>query len=138
MAESLKNELIKRVNNFGGDKNYWDAQKKNSEDWRNKSKLGSSNIRSVSNICNNADCYSEIRLYIEYKIAKGNGWDERAVDKKTFGQVVLDDMDFIYEKVDKDDAKAIKWISLYFGYLYWKKATIEKERNKEGYYVFIR
>ena len=29
MAESLKNELIKRVNNFGGDKNYWDAQKKN-------------------------------------------------------------------------------------------------------------
>lgn len=129
MTENLKSELIRRVNNFGGKEKYWKEQEENAGDRRTKSKLGSSNIRSVANICNNADCYSELRLYIEYKIAKGNGWEESATDKKNFGQVVLDDMDFIYEKVDKDDAKAIEWISLYFGYLYWRKATVEKGKR---------
>lgn len=129
MTESFKNELIKRVNKFGGNEEYWKDEEKKSSNWREKSKLGSSNIRSVANICNNADCYSELRLYIEYKIAKGNGWEEPVTDKKNFGQVVLDDMDYIYEKVDKDDAKAIEWISLYFGYLYWRKATVEKGKR---------
>lgn len=129
MTENLKKELISRVENFGGAEGYWKKQEENSTDKYKKSKLGSSNIRSVANICNNADCYSELRLYIEYKIAKGNGWEEIATDKKNFGQVVLNDMDFIYEKVGKDDSKAIEWISLYFGYLYWKKATVEKGKR---------
>lgn len=129
MSESLKKELINRVKVFGGEEGFWKLQKKNAGDKRTKSKLGSSNIRSVANICNNADCYAEIRLYIEYKIAKGNGWDEHVVGNKNFGQVVIDDMDYIYEKVEKEDAKAIEWISLYFGYLYWKKATVEKGKR---------
>ena len=129
MAESFKSELIKRVNDFGKNKEYWKDEEEKAKDWRNKSKLGSSNIRSVANICNNADCYSELRLYIEYKIAKGNGWDEEVIKGKNFGQVVIDDMDYIYEKVERNDTEALKWISLYFGYLYWRKATIEKGKR---------
>ena len=137
MAESFKKELIRRVNEFGGDKEYWNKLGNNINDNKNnkngkrnnKNELGSSNIRSVANICNNADCYSEVRLYIEYKIGKGNGWNEKVNNTDNFGQVVIKDMDYIYEDVNKDDEEALKRISLYFGYLYWKKASIEKSKR---------
>ena len=53
----------------------------------------------------------------------------------TFGQVVLKDMETIYEESNKDDEETVKRIGLYFGYLYWTKTYIEKgklggERNE--------
>ncbi|MBE6051099.1 MAG: hypothetical protein E7214_10725 [Clostridium sp.] len=131
MSESFKKDLINRVKIFGGDKEYWTKMKnnENSNDKNIKSKPVSSNIRSVANICNNADCYLEVRLYIEYKISKGDGWNEPVNKQKNFGQVVIDDMDSIYDDVNHDDTEALKRISLYFGYLYWQKAAIEKGKR---------
>lgn len=100
------------------------------KDYRNKDeKLGASNIRSVANICENADCYQELKLYIQYKIGKGNGWDKPLNNSLTFGQAVLNDMDEIYNEAGKDDDEAIRRIALYFGYMYWQKVSIEKSNK---------
>ena len=122
-------EMVEKIGNYMK-KNSRDISKGAQSERKSKSnKLGSSNIRSVANICTNADCYEELRLYIEYKIGKGNGWNEALSDNKTFGRLVIGDMDQIYNDVNKDDKEALKWIALYFGYLYWKKAAIEKGKN---------
>lgn len=123
-----KKEIISMVENLGNDKNFWESIKYDKRGRETKN-LGSSNIRSVANICDNADCYEELRLYIEYKIGKGNGWDGKLSNNEVFGRAVIKDMDKIYSDVNKDDKEALKWISLYFGYLYWKKAAIEKGKN---------
>ena len=121
-----KKEIIGMVNKLGEDKNFWDRIK-DSKTYKNKEgKLGSSNIRSVANICQNADCYEEVKLYIEYKIGKGNGWDDTLTNKKRFGEAVIEDMEKVYKMVNGNDKEALKIISLYFGYLFWKKAAIEK------------
>jgi glycine betaine/choline ABC-type transport system substrate-binding protein len=123
---NYKKEIIGMVNELGEDKKFWNRMNE-SKSFKNKEgKLGSSNIRSVANICQNADCYEEIKLYIEYKIGKGNGWDDTLTNNKKFGQAIIEDMDKIYEMVNKDDKKTLKIVSLYFGYLYWKKTAIEK------------
>lgn len=123
---NYKKEIIGMVNELGEDKKFWNRMNE-SKSFKNKEgKLGSSNIRSVANICQNADCYEEIKLYIEYKIGKGNGWDDTLTNNKKFGQAIIEDIDKIYEMVNKDDKKTLKIVSLYFGYLYWKKTAIEK------------
>lgn len=123
---NYKKEIIGMVEELGKDKEFWNRINQ-SRDYRNKEgKLGSSNIRSVATVCQNADCYEEIRLYIEYKIGKGNGWDDTLSNKKKFGQAVIDDMDKIYEMAGRDDKETLKIVSLYFGYLFWKKTAIEK------------
>lgn len=91
----------------------------------NNSSIGSSNLKSLSAMVLNADCYEEIELFIRYKTGKGNGW-EKTLPKsnKKFG-------DFIIEKIREiknesgDDKKAIENISLFFGYLYWLKRGLE-------------
>lgn len=123
---NYKKEILSMVEKLGEDKVFWNRMKE-SKSFKNKEgKLGSSNIRSVATICQNADCYEEIRLYIEYKIGKGNGWDDTLSNKEKFGQAVLEDMDKIYEMANEDDKETLKILSLYFGYLYWKKTAIEK------------
>lgn len=126
-----KKSLLKMVDKIAENKSFW--QKIMENKGRNREgKLGSSNIRSVANICENADCFEELKLYIQYKIAKGNGWNEKFDNQMTFGEVVLRDMDKIYEDTQKEngianvDEEAIKRIGLYFGYLYWTKTSIEK------------
>ena len=120
-----KKSLLKMVDKIAQNKTFWNEIMSNKG--RNREgKLGSSNIRSVANICENADCYEELKLYIQYKISKGNGWDDKFNENMTFGQVVLNDMDKIYEDSAKNDEEAIKRIGLYFGYLYWTKTSIER------------
>ncbi len=122
-----KKEIIRMVNEFGKDEEFWN--KKNSKGKLLKAsegELGSSNIRSVASACEKADCYEEIRLFIQYKIGKGNGWEYRLSNNEVFGKVVIKDMDKIYEMANKNDEEALKIISLYFGYLFWKKTAIEK------------
>lgn len=136
-----KNELLNMVNNLGKDKKFWNRiegtdnknsksnfnKKSFSKDNKNKGDgpIGSNNLRNVANICQNADCYQEVKLYIQYKVGKGNGWDERLSDGRVFGHAVIEDMDRIYKDHNKKDIDALKMISLYFGYLYWKKRAIE-------------
>lgn len=126
-----KKGLLERVKKFADNKDLWNTPD-NGYGRKNDQDLGSSNIRSVANICENADCYEEFKLYIKYKIAKGNGWDKIFKNNMNFGQVVLKDMDEIYIEAGKDDEEALRRISLYFGYLYWEKSSIEKSNKTKG------
>lgn len=123
---SYKNRLIQMVNELGNDSKFWGNINDKTSD------IGSSNIRSMANICQNADCYEEIKLFIRYKIGKCNGWEKELSNKKVFGEAVLEHLDEIYNSTNKNDEEALKRIALYFGYLYWKKIAIEKgnELNK--------
>jgi len=51
-----------------------------------------------------------------------------------FGDEILHYMDKIYNMCDKNDREALKNISKFFGYLYWKVCAIEseKKRSKEN------
>lgn len=128
---NYKKEIIRMVNELGEDKEFWDEiNNKKSRNGkplkRSEGALGSSNIRSVAAACEKADCYEEIRLFIQYKIGKGNGWEYKLSNNEVFGKAVIKDMDKIYEMANKNDKEALKIISLYFGYLFWKKTAIEK------------
>lgn len=115
----MTNILLDYVEAIGQNKSFWNKRNNN----RN---IGSSNIRNLATLANNADCYKEFRLFIQYKIAKGNGWDQNFKDNKRFGDVIIDYMDEIYEKCGRDDKKALENIGKFFGYLFWKKRSIEK------------
>ena len=123
---NYKKEIIGMVNKIGSYDKFWTRINQSRTPSNKEGNLGSSNIRSVATICQNADCYEEVRLYIEYKIGKGNGWDDTLTNSKKFGQVIIEDMDKIYEMVNKDDKETLKIVALYFGYLFWKKTAIEK------------
>ena len=97
-----KKTLLLMVNKLADNKEFWSKKK------LKEGKLGSSNIRSVANICEKADCYEELKLYIHYKIAKGNGWNDEFHKNITFGQVILNDMEAIYNDANCDDEEAIK------------------------------
>lgn len=128
-----KKELIEKVDELSNDKVFWENMKDDKRGSR-EGKLGSTNIRSVATVCENADCFEELKLYIEYKISKGNGWNEKIKlnpknkndNGQIFGRVVINHMEDIYEKCAKDDKETLKQIGLYFGYLFWRKAAIEK------------
>lgn len=132
MKQDYKKELIKMVNELSIDKEFWENMKGYKRAGK-EGKLGSSNIRSVAGICENAECYEEVRLYIEYKIGKGNGWNERIKVKesnnklipKVFGRAVIEHMDRIYHDFDGDDRESLNAMSLYFGYMFWRKVAIE-------------
>lgn len=85
--------------------------------WERKNKVGSSNIRGVASAVQNAECFKEIELYIKYKEAKRNGWDE-SLGSKTFANIILDHLKELTNGVNEDQEK-IHIASKYFGYLYW-------------------
>lgn len=96
--------------------------------------LGVSNIHRMGSIALSCDCYTEFRLFMEYKKVKVKGWrkkNERANKKQTLADEVIADLDEIFSKCDKDDEETLRWISQYFGYFYWKKASLGKPRKKE-------
>ena len=131
MSENYKKELISMVDELSLDTEFWEEMK-NARNSGKEGKLGSTNIRSLASICTNADCYEEVKLYIEYKIGKGNGWNEIIKvkgdfkNKKMFGRAVIDHLENIYEMCNKDDSETLKQIALYFGYMFWRKVAIEK------------
>jgi|LSQX01.3.fsa_nt_gb hypothetical protein len=117
----MKELLLNYVEEIGKNVGFWerDEQSRGSE-------IGSGNIRGLATMANNADCYEEFKLFIEYKTAKGNGWDRNFAKGKKFGDLILEYMDNIYKKCDNDDEEALKSISKFFGYLYWKRYSLEK------------
>lgn len=117
--------LLNFVEELGSDKNFWTSQGKGKKGGENE-KIGSSNIRNMAVLANNADCYEELRLFVEYKIAKGNGWDGKFKGDRIFGHEVLRCMDKIFEMCNRNDREALRNISKFFGYLYWKVYALEK------------
>ena len=103
--------LLNMVERIGNNKEFWSGEKK--EGSRNdgkKEKVGSTNIRNMAVLANNADCYEELKLFVEYKIAKGNGWDRKFDGDKVFGNIILECMEKIYEKCE-NEREALKNIS---------------------------
>ena len=86
--------------------------------------IGSSGIRNLASMALNAECYKEFRLFIEYKKGKGNGWNDIYEKDKVFADIVLEYMDEIYEKCNRDDKETLRQISRLFGYLFWKVKSI--------------
>lgn len=117
----MKELLLNYVEEIGNNTKFWKEDERNT-----KSEIGSSNIRGLATMANNADCYKEFKLFIEYKTAKGNGWDKNFAKGKKFGDLISEYMDNIYKKCGNDDEKALKNISKFFGYLYWKRYWLEK------------
>lgn len=115
--KSINETLIKYVNEIGNNKEFWKV---------NKKKIGSNNIRELAVLALNADCYEEFKLFIQYKTAKGNGWDSyfNAEKKERFGDVIMSYLDKIYEASNRCDKEALNNISRFFGYLYWRKRII--------------
>jgi len=129
---NMNETLIKYVNDIGNNTEFWEGKYKDNESI-NKDKIGSNNIRELAVLALNADCYEEFKLFIQYKTAKGNGWDS-VFDKENnrkFGDVIIEDyLDKIYEASNKDDKEALSNISRFFGYLYWKKRIIGGKQEK--------
>ena len=129
---NMNETLIKYVNDIGNNTEFWEGKYKDNESI-NKDKIGSNNIRELAVLALNADCYEEFKLFIQYKTAKGNGWDS-VFDKENnrkFGDVIIEDyLDKIYEASNKDDKEALRNISRFFGYLYWKKRIIGGKQEK--------
>ncbi|MCM8901254.1 hypothetical protein KVG29_08470 [Caldicoprobacter algeriensis] len=99
---------------------------KNTSFWQKNSEIGSNNIRKLATMAANASCYKEFKLFMEYKKGKGNGWEKPFSNNKALADVVTEYMDKIYEKCNKDDKEALKEISRFFGYLYWKLRALKR------------
>ena len=117
MDKTIKCKLLGFVDEIKQNKSFW-KDKESKE-------LGSTNIRNMATIALNADCYKELKLFMEYKIARGNGWDLIYKDWKKFGEVILEYMDKIKE-ISHTEEEALFNISKFFGYLYWFRKSIEK------------
>lgn len=94
----------------------------------NSDDLGSSNIRNMGNVALNCDCYKEFRLYMEYKKSKIKGWGFKK-GENALADIVISHLDEIYKTCGQNDRETLEWISLYFGYFYWKKASIEGQKQ---------
>lgn len=109
----------------------------------NKDKeVGISQFISLANACKIADCVDEIKLLLQYKTAKGNGWEKEVASKK-FGDLIIEKVNKIEKIVDEsignreydsDNAEEIekeklKAMSQFFGYLYWKAKVITSDKK---------
>lgn len=118
----MKNQILDMVDKIGKSKVLQNKAVGNDD-------IGSTNIRKIANISRNADCYEELKLFINYKISKADGWSRKYDDSRTLGKVILDDMNKIYQATNKNDREAIRFISLYFGYLYWEKCVVDDSKG---------
>lgn len=93
--------------------------------WQRRNKVGSSNIRGVASAIQNAECFKEVELYIKYKEAKRNGWDER-IGTVTFANKILNHLNYLTNNIQEEKEK-LQIASKYFGYLYWAVYTYNKD-----------
>lgn len=91
------------------------------------SKLGKSQFRTMAELCEKAKFYEEIKLMVEYKIAKGNGWNSQIKGDQTCGEVILDYMERIRRNSNKCDL--LKNLRYFFGYLYWMATVLVEEKK---------
>ncbi|MDU1350325.1 hypothetical protein [uncultured Clostridium sp.] len=126
-----KQEIINLVDEITGINNFshiiHDGEKKDEK------RIGISQFRDIANICKECECCEEIKLLIQYKTAKGNGWNNKIPHKdrgRKFGDIVLQYIEKIERSFDRDENLTIDAVSKFFGYLFWK-ATVVKSKQKE-------
>lgn len=83
-----------------------------------KGRIGSTQFRSMADICRKAECFDEIKLLIEYKTAKKNGWEQEIRNHESCGEVINKTIQKI--KDNSEEKNVLKNIISFFGYLYWK------------------
>ena len=129
--KSINETLIKYVNEIGSNEKFWKSEYKNTKN-AVKDIIGSNNLRQLAVLALNADCYEEFKLFMQYKTAKGNGWDSYfdKEKKERFGDVIISYLDKIYEASNKNDDEALNNISRFFGYLFWRKRVIGGKGEK--------
>jgi len=92
--------------------------------------IGKSQFRTLAEACEKAQFYEEVKLLIEYKTAKGNGWDQKILEDKKCGDVIIDYMEKIRSQSEEKDL--MQMLQLFFGYLYWK-ATVLVSANQASH-----
>jgi hypothetical protein len=88
-------------------------------------RFGKTQFRTMSELCRKAECMEEIYLLIEYKTAKGNGWEKTCRKEgkdERFGHSVIGSLVTLTKSLDK--VEACKVASLFFGYLHWKATEV--------------
>lgn len=113
-------------------------------------KVGCNQFREIANDCRIADCYEEILLFLQYteaKSKKDHSWKTKCSNNKTFGEIVVTNMNKVRSLADKDDEKN-NWaaekelLQMYFGYLYWQSrvwadqqtgAQLSRNGNKSNF-----
>ncbi|ENJ9653017.1 hypothetical protein AB2T14_000604 [Clostridium botulinum] len=113
---------ITRINNFSHI--IYDGEKKD------KKRIGISQFRDIANICKECECCEEIKLLIQYKTAKGNGWNNKIPYENSgrkFGDIVVEYIEKIERNFDKDENLKIDAVSKFFGYLFWKAKVVKSK-----------
>ncbi|MFD3157097.1 hypothetical protein ACFIJ5_09585 [Haloimpatiens sp. FM7330] len=125
-----KKEIIELVEEVASINNFCEIIENKDNKSRNSKKIGTSQFRDIANMCKNADCSEEIKLLIQYKTTKGNGWNNKIPNKnngKKFGNIIVDYIEKIEVKFDKDEKSKLDAISKFFGYLFWKAKVVKSK-----------
>ncbi|NLY19467.1 MAG: hypothetical protein GX045_11195 [Clostridiaceae bacterium] len=115
-----KKTIIDKVNEISNHPVFLDAVSGNN--------FGNTQFRTLCEMSNRAECIEELELLIDYKTAKGNGWNIYK-NGKTLGQLIKEGLIELTTKqtAEKpDEMRKNKIASLYFGYLHWKATEIKK------------
>lgn len=141
-----KKWLIALVNEVKNEINPEEAiQDEENKNDRNKNGVGTNQFRSLASLCAVAETYDEIKLLIQYKIAKViNDRDKKTkVEKpkswkiekngKRFGDVIIEKLEKIKNEY-KEDTVVLEAIRLFFGYLYqsarvWRNEILPSTNN---------
>lgn len=124
-----KKALIGYVNEIASTTSLSDILVENESSGGRNSKLGKNQFRTMAELCDKTKSYEEIKLMMEYKISKGNGWNANIKDNQKCGEVILDYMERIKQNSNED--KILENLRYFFGYLYWK-ATVLVSENKSN------
>lgn len=94
--------------------------------------LGKSQFRAMAEMCDRADFYEEVKLMLEYKTAKGNGWDVIiATGGKKCGDVFIEYIEKIKTGSGDNEQAVLRNLALFFGYMYWKATVLLYEKNSK-------
>ena len=92
--------------------------------------IGCNQFREIAALCRQAESCEEIKLMIQYNIAKSKddiSWKYKCSNGKRFGDIVLSSMD----KVIAINDEVLENMELYFGYLYWQARVWADQKKKD-------
>jgi hypothetical protein len=124
ISSDIKANLLKYTDEICNKREFLEIHTSNDKDSK---KIGNTQYRALANMALASDCFEELELYIKYKQAKGNGWNESFNGKK-YGDVIVEYMGKIRQDV-KDKEELSKALSLFFGYMYWQTSYKTKGGN---------
>lgn len=93
-----------------------------------KIKIGTSQFKDIANLCKKAECTDEIKLFIKYKISKGNGWNNQIGNKK-FGELIINYIEKFEQNECENEREKLVYISEFFGYLFWQAKVTKSMKN---------